>query len=111
MIVGSTIPYPGNTSKYYSPAFPRGGQAATFSLDVTHLTASPTLVVTIEHKNADDTTWATAATFTSITAVGVATKDATSLKEQIRIAFNYTAGSAGDFVHVVVAAPAWRTYD
>ena len=111
MIVGSTILHPGGTTKYYSPSFPRGGQAATFTVDVTHVSGSIALMVTIEHKNADDTTWATATTLASIGSTGVATVDATSLKEEIRLAFHYTAGSAGDFVHLVVAAPAWRTYD
>jgi hypothetical protein len=112
VIVGSTIMHPGDTSSYYSPSFPRGGQAATFTVDVTHLSGgSVTFIVAVEHKNADDTTWSNAGTFSSITAIGVATKDVSSLKEEIRLAFNYTGGSAGDFVHVVVAAPAWRTYD
>ena len=34
MIVGSPIIHPGSATKYFSPAFPRGGQAATFSVDV-----------------------------------------------------------------------------
>ena len=64
MIVGSTIMHPGDTSSYYSPSFPRGGQAATFTVDVTHLSGgSVTFIVAVEHKNADDTTWSNAATF------------------------------------------------
>jgi hypothetical protein len=79
-------------------------------MDVDHLTGSPTLEVEIEHKNTEDTTWTTAGTFTAITGVGVQAQDVTGLKEQIRLKFYYSAGSAGDFVHLVVAAPAWRPY-
>ena len=110
MIVGTTIIHPGDTTAYYSPSFPRGGEAANFSLDVTHLVGTVTFVVDIEHKNLEDTTWASAGTFTAITATGVQVKDLTGLKEEIRIKFAFSAGSAGDFVHVIVAAPAWRPY-
>jgi hypothetical protein len=80
-------------------------------MDVTHKSGSPTMVVTVEHKNVDETSWSTAGTFSSVTSTGVATLDVTSLKEEIRIAFTFSAGSAGDFYHVVVSAPAWRAYD
>ncbi len=111
MIVGTTIIHDGTgTTPYYSPAFPRGGLAALFSLDVTHMSGSPTLSVAVQHKNADETTWGAAGSFAAISGTGVATKDITGLKEEIRLNFTFTAGSAGNFVHIVVAAPAWRPY-
>ena len=113
MIIGSTIMHDGTgTTPYYTPSFPRGGEAAVFSLDVTHwgATGALTLVVTVEHKNSDETAWAPAGTFTNITAAGVSTKDLNTLKEEIRIAFTYTVGALGDFSHVVISAPAWRPY-
>jgi len=77
MIVGTTIFHSDTgTDAYYTPSFPRGGLAANFSVDVTHIRAatSLTLVIGIEHKNEDDTTWAGLGTFANITAAGVATK-------------------------------------
>ena len=108
MVVGITLMY--STTPYYSPAFPRGGEAATFAVDVTHKEGSPTFVVAVEHKNAEDTSWTTAGTFTAITATGLATKDVTGLKEELRLQYLFTGGSAGDFVHLVVPAPQWRPY-
>jgi hypothetical protein len=111
MIVGTQIPHDGTgTTAYYSPSFPRGGEAAVFSIDVTHICGTPTMGVAVEHKNVEDTSWATADNFTAITATGLATKDISGLKEEIRFAFTFSAGSAGDFFHVIVPAPAWRPY-
>ena len=102
MIIGSTIQHDGTgTAAFYSPLFSRGGQAATFVVDVTHFKGTPTLVITIEGRNDDEMAWGSMATFSDITAVGVASKDATDLKENLRLAFTYSAGSAGEW-----AAPA-----
>ena len=97
-------------SPFYSPSFGRGGEAALFSLEVTHkMGTSPSLAVVVEHKNEEDTTWAAAGAFTAITATGVASKDVSGLKEEVR--FNFTpTGTDGDAFHVVVAEPAWRPY-
>ncbi|MHC4490398.1 MAG: hypothetical protein ACYTDU_02070 [Planctomycetota bacterium] len=111
MIVGSQITHDGTgTTPYYSPSFPRGGEAAVFSVDVTHMGGTPTLVVTVDHKNVEDTSWSTAGTFSNISATGVATKDISSLKEELRFAFTFAAGTVQDFFHVIVPAPAWRPY-
>lgn len=113
MLVGTTIIHSNSgTDAYYTPSFPRGGLAANFSVDVTHIAAAATLtlVIGIEHKNEDDTTWAGLASFANISATGVATKDVTGIKEQVRLSFTYSAGTAGEFMHVIVAAPAWRPY-
>ena len=109
MIVGTQITVMGG-SPFYSPSFGRGGEAALFSLEVTHkMGTSPSLAVSIEHKNEDDTSWAAAGAFTAITALGVASKDISGLKEEVR--FNFTpTGTDGDAFHVVVTAPAWRPY-
>ena len=109
MIVGQQITVMGG-SPFYSPSLPRGGEAAVFSLETTHkMGTSPSLAVSIEHKNEDDTTWAAAGAFTAITATGVSTKDISGLKEECRFVFTPT-GTDGDAFHVVVAAPAWRPY-
>lgn len=75
---------------------------------MTHRRGAATLGVEIQHKNLSDVSWGTAASFTGITATGVFSKDASSLKEEVRLAFTYSGGAAGDFTHVVIAAPAWR---
>jgi len=110
MLVGTQVTVMGGTTPYFSPSFPRGGEAALFSLEVTHkMGSSPSLAVTIDHKNEEDTTWTAAGAFTAITATGVATKDLSGLKEELRFAFTPT-GTDGDAFHVIVAAPAWRPY-
>ena len=110
MINGTQVTVMGGVTPFYSPSFPRGGEAALFSLEVTHkMGTSPSLAVTIDHKNADETSWTAAGAFTAITATGVATKDISSLKEELRFAFTPT-GTDGDAFHVIVAAPAWRPY-
>ena len=109
MIVGTQITVMGG-SAFYSPSFDRGGEAAFFSLEVTHeIGTSPSLAVEVEHKNEDDTTWASAGAFTAITATGVYSKDISGLKEELRFKFTPT-GTDGDAFHVIVAAPAWRPY-
>ena len=111
MIIGTTLIYPGTTTdKYYSPAFPRGGEAATFTVEATFVNGTPTLVVAVEHRNEDEAAWAGAGTFANITAAGVENKDVTGLKELIRLSYSFSSGSSGDLVHVVVPAPAWRPY-
>jgi hypothetical protein len=112
MIIGTPIIHDGTgTTAYYSPAFPRGGDAALFSIDVTHEGGSPTMVVTIEHKNQVDVSWTTLGTFGAITAVGLSSLDVSGgIMELVRYAFTFSAGSAGDFFHVIVPAPAWRLY-
>ena len=109
MIVGTQITVMGGTVAFYSPSFPRGGEAALFSLEVTHISGSPSLAVDVEHKNEDDTTWSSAGAFSAITATGLATKDISGLKEELRIKFLPT-GTDGEAFHVIVPAPAWRPY-
>ena len=109
MIVGTQVTVMGG-SPFYSPSFPRGGEAALFSLEVTHkMGTSPSLLVEVDHKNFEDTAWASAGSFTAITATGVASKDLGTLKEECRFKFTPT-GTDGDAFHVIVAAPAWRPY-
>jgi len=113
MIDGTTIFHSDTgTDAYYTPPFPRGGLAATFTVDVTHIRAatSLTFVVGVEHKNSDDTTWAGLATLSNITSTGVATKDVSGIKEQVRLSFTFSTGVAGDFVHIIAQAPSWRLY-
>ena len=109
MIVGTTIfRFDGNP--YFSPAFPRGGEAAVFTVETTHVSSSPTFDVTIQHRNEDETSWADLGAFTAITAVGTSTKDVTGIKELVRLKFTFTTTGADDAVHIIVPSPSWRTY-
>lgn len=109
MIMQTYIIHDGTgTDLYTSPPVARGGLAALFSINVTHKSGSPTMLASVEHKNADEVSWASAASFASITATGMATKDISGLKEQVRFSFGFTAGSAGDFFAIEVLAPVWR---
>ena len=112
MIIGTTIFHDGTgTTEYMTPSFPRGGLSALFSLNVTHKSGSPTMVVKIEHKNEDETAFTELVAFSDITATGPATKDISGgIKEELRLTFTFSGGSAGNFFHLVIAAPAWRPY-
>jgi len=93
----------------YSPSFPRGGEAALFSVEVLAKIGSPSLAIDVEHKNTEDTAWSSAGAFTSITTLGVASQDISGLKEEIRIKFTMT-GTDGDAFNVLFPEPAWRPY-
>ena len=93
----------------YSPSFGRGGEAALFSAEVLAKIGAPSLTIDIEHKNTEDTAWTSAGTFAAIGSVGVATKDISGLKEEIRIKFTMT-GTDGDAFNLLIPAPAWRPY-
>ncbi len=109
MIVGTTINTLGGFI-FASPTFPRGGLAAMFSVQVQAMTADTSLAVVIDHRNEEDTTWTTAASFGAITSAGVSTKDATLLKELIRLTYQLSGTETNGIVQMIVAAPAWRPY-
>ena len=110
MLNGFYLIYTGTTTdKYYSPEFGRGALTGLFALDVKLMSGSPTLVVAVEHKNADEVGWSEAGTFSNITSTGIATKEQGNLKEQLRFRFNFSAGSAGNFFYVNMLAPQWIT--
>ena len=109
-ILGDILVHDGTgTAGYYSPPFGRGGEAAVFTVEVTHRNGTPTLVFAVEHKNAEDTSWSSAGS-TSVAASGVATLDVSALKEELRIKFTFSSGNAGDFVNVLIPAPMWLPF-
>ena len=63
MVVGTTL-------FKLSPQFSRGGLAATFAIDVTHVSNIHQFMVSIESRNSEDTTWTTIGAFANITATG-----------------------------------------
>jgi len=109
MLTGFNLLVMGGAS-FYSPSFGRGGEAALFSVEILGLMGSPTITVDVEHKNEDDTTWASAGAFANITTTGVFTKDLSSLKEELRLKFTPVSASDGDGCNMMVAEPAWRPY-
>ena len=97
-------------TEYYSPSFPRGGLAATFSVDVTHFHGVTNITITVQHRDENETTWTDADSFTPITAAGTKTLDVTGLKQILRFKYAFTGGNAEDGVHFIMQAPSWRPY-
>ena len=109
-VVGTTIHKLDGTA-FYSPSFPRGGLAATFVANVTHLSGTPTVAIEVEHRNQDDTSWTSGATFAAITTTGVKTADGQNLLEILRFKYTFDAGDAAtDAIHLIMQAPTWRPY-
>ena len=110
MIVGTTI-FKMDGNAYYSPEFGRGGLAATFAMDVTHLVGNPTVTVTVQGRNDDETSWTNLGTFTSITTTGAKSVDVSDIRENVRLKFEFDAGDdSTDGMHFLVMAPSWRPY-
>ncbi len=111
MIVGTTV-FKLDGSPYFSPEFGRGGLAATFSADVTQVTAGLVgFTITVETRNSEDTSWTTLGTFSAITATGAPTVDLTGCKEIVRFAYSFDATDAAvAAVHFLMQSPSWRPY-
>jgi hypothetical protein len=87
--------------------------SATFRVQVLQkVGSSPSLVITVEHKNAEDTSFATAGTFSAITSAGgaIAELDVSTLKEEIRFRYVTSSTNAWDGFLLLVLAPIWRPY-
>ena len=108
MVVGTYFRRFGGSAQY-SPTFGRGGLAALFAVEILACDASTSLTVTVEHKNADETSFSTLATLATLTS-GVNTVDAGGIKEQLRYAFVVNGSNAFNSVYADVLAPAWRPY-
>jgi hypothetical protein len=95
---------------YYSPWFSRGSDAATFFLQLLHVSTNGQVIVTIEHKNlADpDSAASTAATFSTASAVGTFDKAASGLKELIRFKYSVSATSGSAWLHLRALPPIWQ---
>ena len=94
----------------YSPSFPRGGLGALFTASTLQKLGSPTLTITVEHKNHDDTTWTTAGVFSSISTLNNFTQDVSNIKEEVRFAYSTSATNDWEGFLVNMTAPAWRPY-
>ncbi len=96
---------------YYTPPIAREALKATFSVEATHFISAGAVVVTVEHKDFAETTWATAGTFANITDTGVETLTVSALKEVIRFKFGFSGGGPFEFAHLVIAAVIWLLLD
>jgi len=110
MVVGTTL-FKFDGTAYYSPSFPRGGLAAVFTVDTTHLEGSPTFKITVEHRDENETSFTTAVAFSDITAAGTMNAEVTAAKQVLRFKYEFGAGDASsDGVHFVMQPPSWRPY-
>ena len=110
MIVGDTI-FKMDGTPFLSPEFPRGGLAGTFVADVTQIAGTPSLTISIQHRDSEDQTFTTLGSFDAITAAGAISKDLTGLKEIVRFMYQFDAGdNSTDGVHFLMMAPSWRPY-
>ena len=102
--------FKGGGTAVYSPSFPRGGLGAIFTACILQMLGSPTLTISIEHKNHDDTAWTNLGNFSSITTLGNFTKDLSPLKEEVRFVYTIAATNDWEGFLVNITAPAWRPY-
>ena len=80
-------------------------------MDVTQIVGAPTVLITIQHRNSDDTTFSDLTAFSAITATGVKTTDQAGCKESLRFKYAFDAGDdATDGMHLMMQAPTWRPY-
>ncbi|MCE9637757.1 MAG: hypothetical protein K8T90_18815 [Planctomycetes bacterium] len=92
---------------YYGAPLGRSTLRANFTVQVLNTTGTASMVVAIEHRNADDNAWTAAGAFAPIGANGVYVLDLAGLKELIRFRFSFVAGAATDGMYVYAAAPQW----
>jgi hypothetical protein len=109
MLLGTYI-LKGTSGSLYGPTFGRGGLSVTFLVNIIQLIGTPTLNISVDTKNEEDTTWSALGTFAGISALGVASADFTGVKEQVRFTYTITATNAWEGVLMQVLAPAWRPY-
>lgn len=109
MLMGQMIPY--NSSTLFSPPFGRGGEQGTFYIDIKHKTGTAiSMGIELQHKNTDDTSWGSAGNFSAITTTGLKSLNVSGLKEQLRYAYTFSAGSDGDFYWAEFPAPMWQVF-
>ena len=109
MKIGDWLFKAGGTTMY-GPTFGRGGLGVIFTVSILALLGSPSLTITVEHKNHDDTTFTTLGTFSLINAMGDFTKNLSGVKEEVRFAYSISATNDWEGVLLNMTAPAWRPY-
>jgi hypothetical protein len=89
----------------YSPWFPQQAENCVFRADLIDTTGSPTLTISIFHKNVEDTgDGSSNSSFAAMSSAGVASKQATGLKQLVR--FKYAATGTGTVLFRMLT-PVW----
>jgi len=107
MIIGSTFFRMGGVAAY-SPAFPRGGDGATFTVQVFDLNDSPSFIITIQHKNIADTSWDDLDSFATIMAAGVVSKSVSGIKEMVRFQYVISPPGSAKALFFEMEEVSWR---
>ena len=102
--------FKGDANSLFSSEFRRGGLAALFSCLILQILNTPTLTITLEGRNEDETSFTTMGTFSSITTVGVKMLDQGTLKEILRFKFDVAGASGNSGVCIELLGPQWRQY-
>jgi hypothetical protein len=101
----------GDGSTQYSNSFSRQALNAIFNaMAVQKVGPSPSLTITVDHKNHDDTVWATIATFGVITTASATVVNSivgTGIKEEVRFSFTLTATNQWEGFLIRMLAPGW----
>jgi hypothetical protein len=92
---------------YFGPPISRATCSANFLVEVSNRTGTSQLVVTIQHRNRDDTAWGAAGTIGPIAANGTYPAQLSGLKELVRYSYAFTAGAPTDGMYVFGASPQW----
>ncbi len=102
--------FKGDGGTLYSPEFPRGGLAALFGANILQVFSSPTLLLSVDGRNHDETSFTNMGTFSNITTGGLKQLDLGNLKEILRFGFTISAATAAAGVAIEMVAPQWRPY-
>lgn len=115
MLIGQTVFAPGPGATYYSPWFPRQGDAFTGVFEVIEAMSPYSLVCEAETKNAEDADSSATGLTGSVTINGTAwpelgTINPSAAKELVR--FKFTASGDGEstaaWIHFRSNAPIWQ---
>lgn len=97
-----------DSSAVYTIPIPRLSANVTFYVNVLQRGGgtAPTINIDIEHRDSIDDSWTTAASFSAITSTGTASKQATGVKELVRLKTTLSSGSVGDsFARIAYLMP------
>lgn len=93
---------------FYGPDMLRGGLVGIWSGTGLGEIGATTLVVEIEHRNADQTSYALLGTVATVTAAGTPfSTDLGPVQEIWRYKYSFSGGSDGDGFRMELAAPSW----
>jgi hypothetical protein len=109
-IYGQQVVNPSSLLPVYTLPERRGGESAVFVIDVLELMSAGSLLITIEHKNSEDTTWGGAGSFGAINAAGVVAKHVSGMKEMYRWTLALGTGVAAGDSYRLQKTVSWLPY-